>query len=217
MISELLLADAVDGVQLAVAIKKEPHHTHAGVLYHCPFKDKLFLLHMGGPGQVSHDDWNVAWGWCVPRFLKPEEVLQFRVLCHYVSEQREILPYGFAHSRATKLVKAGQLGQLALDPSVRGLTCATFVLAIFATFDVFPLNLESWTKRPEDKHYIQYIAGFFNEPALAAEWPCLRYRPEEVVAACMCDNSEVPFNVAGPLGLEIVAKMWRFASRNGFI
>jgi hypothetical protein len=214
MLSDLLVADTIDRIRFAVAIKKNPNNTHAGVVYYNPFDDQIYLLHLGGPGLPSHDPWDITWGWVVPRFLKREELLMFQVLCHYIAELKQRIPYGFKYSRASRFLHNGTV---LLDDGHKGLTCATFALAIFATFDRHVLNLESWKLRPEDKMAIQWIGGprVFDDPGIEAELPCLRYRPEEVVAGCMSERNEVPFDLAVPLGMEIVAKMTRFLSRNG--
>jgi hypothetical protein len=211
MINSLLVADNVVQIRhFAVAIQKLPHNTHAGVIYVSPTEGGLHLLHLRGPGQLARESWNQEWGWAGVGSLKREELYQLSVLCQYVFEAREDIPYGFKYNAATHFLRDGRL-QTA--DGCRGLTCSTFVLALLASFEIMLLDFGNWPVRPEDEQAVRWIATAQGNPEVAAEFPCTRYKPEEVIAACTCNALNVRFDVAEPLGRQVVEKMTGYLDR----
>lgn len=106
----------------------------------------------------------------------------------------------------------------------RGLTCATFVLALCERINLRLLDLATWpTDRAGDaawheaivKELERDIAKRGNHPedldhleAVRRERPCARYRPEEVVAGVFLrEEHPVPFLTAEPLGAQIAASL----------
>ena len=211
MLNRLLVADTIARIRsFAVAIRKFPTHTHAGVIYISPTEGKPFLLHLGGPGRLTREDWTPAWGWAVPATLKVEELRQFAVLCQHMAELQEDIPYGFKYHASVRFTRDGRLDK---PDGYKGLTCATFILALLATYDVLILDLETWPERQEDQDWIEWLSDYHKDPGIKAELPCLRYRPEEVVAGCLSGTAPVAFDVAEPMGREVVTKMEEFGNR----
>lgn len=101
-----------------------------------------------------------------------------------------------------------------------GLTCATFVMAIFETLGIRLLMTETWEPRQSDDEWREDIVSFLEEwgtdsgcdvtehVAVIRQSPrCVRYRPEEVAAGVGVDDGPISFAVAERLGLEIVAEL----------
>jgi hypothetical protein len=159
---------------------------------------------------LRQEAWNQEWGWVGVTALKREELFQLAVLCEHVFEAKEDMPYGFRYSRATKFLRDGRL-QTA--DGCKGLTCATFVLALLACYDIMLLDLGTWPVRAEDEVAIHWIAANQSDPEVAAEFPCTRYKPEEVVAGCIANSFNVPFASVEQLGKQIVEKMGGYLER----
>ena len=79
-----------------------------------------------------------------------------------------------------------------LDESASGLTCATFVLAVFASEGYNLINTTEWPHRPEDEEWHKSIIDtliYFKAEAehianVLSEKGCARFRPEEVSLSC---------------------------------
>lgn len=113
----------------------------------------------------------------------------------------------------------------------RGLTCATFVLALCERIDIHLLDLPSWPyDRSGDTEWHSNIItlleqrvhelGDYSEDlahleAVRQETPCARFRPEEVVAGVVLrELHPVHFDKASPLGAEIVVGLPPYAKSN---
>lgn len=98
-----------------------------------------------------------------------------------------------------------------------GLTCATFVMAVFASRGTALVSWREWREREEDRAWLQsitahlrawgadpeHIAAVTQEAARG----CARYRPEEVAAAGIACELPVAFGYAERVGKQIVAKL----------
>jgi hypothetical protein len=217
MINRLLVADTVARIkEFAVAIQWYPDHTHAGVIYKSPTDGRHHVLHLGEPGPATEEPWNPSWGWAAIHAADVviEHLQQLAVLCEHVadlSEQGEEIPYGFKYSYDTKFTTTGQL---IVGTGMKGVTCGTFVLALLATYDIHLLAIDaSWPVRPEDAQKAKALARYWNDPEISAEFPFQRFRPEEVIAACLVDSIPATFAVVEPLSLAVMDKMGGFADR----
>lgn len=83
-------------------------------------------------------------------------------------------------------------GKSLLGPTGLGLTCASFVLAIFEFSGVRLLAYEQWPARPEDRAWRDHVIGLLarspnpdwqaHAAAIRNDDRTIRYRPEEVTA-----------------------------------
>jgi hypothetical protein len=97
----------------------------------------------------------------------------------------------------------------------RGLTCATFVLAIFATRGIPLLRTEEWPPRPDDEAWQRAVVEMLREggaeaehiAAVEQEIGCARFRPEEVAAAGTSSELPASFGYASRVGEAIVRKL----------
>ena len=99
------------------------------------------------------------------------------------------LPYGLKYAGGG----FARDGTLALRGNAVGLTCATFVLAVFDYAGVLLLDVGGWPSRSEDAAWHATIVDQLGQgrrraspehiAAVRAEIPCARFRPEEVAAA----------------------------------
>lgn len=98
-------------------------------------------------------------------------------------------------------------GAWLLGPTGRGLTCATFVIAVLKAAGFTLLDVLSWQARPEDEAWRQLIiAALRGNPSnrqqadhIEREGACSRFRPEEVAGAGLVPVSGWPVGFAEAL------------------
>jgi len=176
-----------------------------------------------------------SWYWWIEPTLEPERARPFARLCRllrrkYVDERRRI-SYALRYTDGTFDPESGDF----LTSDGIGLTCATFVLAVFASRKVFLIRGEEWlacrdeTRAVEDGAWHQYVVSNLRElihdkrqrraapyevaeleahiAAVEGEMGCARFRPEEVAAAGIAAELPVGFAHAEPVGRRIVEKL----------
>lgn len=103
-----------------------------------------------------------------------------------------------------------------------GLTCATFVLAMFRTLGYDLIEIDSWEQKPkadiqEDKQWYGFISRYCQDdvdqknPDSGDYYP--RFRPEEVAVGANSENQPLIFTDAKTLGIELVEKLKEKYSR----
>lgn len=134
-----------------------------------------------------------------------------RLVASRLSENR--LPYALLRRDAT----VGQDGVVALGQSI-GLTCATFVLLLFAAASVPLLDEPSWEPRSEPRRRADETAQEALVQHLERRWPeharrvreesgCTRFRAEEVAAASHLCERPVAFSTVEPLGAALLGRL----------
>jgi hypothetical protein len=108
-------------------------------------------------------------------------------------------------------------GELVLGPEGAGLTCATFVLAMFRTASIQLLAEAEWEDRAGDREWQSSIVTRLRDGGrataahierLESEVGCTRFRPEDVVAgAAAAPKLPLSFVEAHQHGTEIVARL----------
>jgi hypothetical protein len=100
-----------------------------------------------------------------------------------------------------------------------GLTCATFVLAVFASRGIPLVRLDEWQARSEDVIWQDKIISDLRSwrkgdpeveahaAALQGERGCVRYRPEEVMAAGIASELPIGYEFGEEMGRRIAAKL----------
>jgi len=91
-------------------------------------------------------------------------------------------------------------GAWLLGPTGRGLTCATFVVAVLKAAGLNLLAIWTWQERPDDETWRRsIIAALRRNPAnrqqadhVGREGTCTRFRPEEVAGAGLVPVSDWP-------------------------
>jgi hypothetical protein len=215
-INRLLVADTTERIlDFAAGIKLGRDNNHAGVLYRDDDNNQIYILHLVGTGNqsgkclASRDGWTPPWGWVIPQ-LKREELQLARGYCHLVYDLKEEISYGFRFGLDHRFAEG--TGMLQLTKDCRGLTCATFILAILHSINIRLLDLDSWEDRPEEQAEMEVIAQG-QGAGVADELPCKRYKPEEVAGACLADRLPVAFPLAITLSAQVLEKMRGYLDR----
>ena len=102
-----------------------------------------------------------------------------------------------------------------LGPTRHGLTCASFVLAVFQVSGLSLINYDTWPRSREgDTEWQEKIIKALGADAdeghlthLQEDLGAARYRPEEVAAATALAPPPVAFQPAEELSMEIVRKL----------
>ena len=154
--------------------------------------------------------------WVTPS-IDPETAYVLARLCNKVGTKYSlpgnVIGYALRYYGVGFDVRTGELG----NKKGLGLTCATFVLAIFASYGIPLLELATWRKRAEDKLWGEQIVADLRKHGAdekhveavnkQVKRGCLRYRPEEVAAAGAAPSVPIGFEYAEELGKRIVKKL----------
>jgi hypothetical protein len=138
-------------------------------------------------GSLDEDTWWVE----LSSSISMDEQEQLAGLCERVwKRNKRNIPYGFRYS-ATKFAYSGEIEK---GEDEFGLTCATFVLAVFASLGIKILDLSSWPADLPAYHErfaeIRRLHEKYGAPkealeAMAAQMNAVRYSPLEVAAGSM--------------------------------
>lgn len=121
------------------------------------------------------------------------------------------LPYGYSPPDQFFDARAGFL-----QPGGEGLTCASFILAVFHRSGVQLIEYQSWPARPEDAAQQQWFVNYFRRTgrmtdaeatALATTIGRTRYRPLEVAGAAAAGSHPANFAVCEGLGKELATML----------
>ena len=133
--------------------------------------------------------------------------IQIPVICEAIAEKQSLLNFGITYNNTT----FDKDGNLLLQNSDYGLTCATFVLSVFESAGITLIDGNSWKSREEDLEWQKYVLNFFkNKEKEALEelikhfesnLGCFRFRPEEVAVASSFDNLPSDFKSCEDYGL----------------
>jgi hypothetical protein len=176
------------------------------------------LLHLAFHHRLRDDDpaelrapiEQLAW---IETKIPPERLEMVAAMCRLVRERqrsRQEVPYALRYART----RFDGKGDLVLGAGEHGLTCATFVLAVFDAAQLALVEVETWPTRPEDRAWQEEIVrilrgmkGVSNEhiEAVGREVGCARFRPEEVAGASSHPAPPVGFELAESAAAQIRA------------
>jgi hypothetical protein len=141
--------------------------------------------------------------------IPPERLRLISRLCRTIERRYPDgkLAYAVRYKGGTFSTETGEF----LSGEGLGLTCATFVLAVFASQGWRLLDPATWRERKEDRaahaKLVEIIRGPGGDPKHAdivkSEAGCARIRSEEVAAAATSDAPPANFEFASKVGLEI--------------
>lgn len=128
------------------------------------------------------------------------DIIRQRVIaakCRRISRAKEQeIPYGLLYEGAT----FDNDGILRLGGNEHGLTCATFVMAVYASCGITLCDYAAWPARQEDGTWHDFIIDLLRQHRapqehlhnLGQEIGCARFRPEEVAASITFPDLPAP-------------------------
>lgn len=194
-------------------VTRDPNQKHIALIYRSHTK-KLMLLHLGWHHQLHHTDWDSNYQWLEFDGLDIELQESFADWAVLVAgaEPGNPIPYGLVFNGDKSFDEKGQF----IDHrDGSGLTCATFLLALFSDFGLPLVNLADWPiKRGGDYSWVRKILSKLRRGYLSnSEWleqvmrrhSLKRFRPEEVfVTASYFSGSPLEFNIIESEGRRVL-------------
>ena len=186
---------------------------HIGVLHREDASNAVLLLHLGWHHELRNVHANGRYLWVDPA-LPTRRLRQVAAVCRKVWRgNNAALPYAFSPPSDCF---DEQSGRYLLGPTRRGLTCATFILAVFEAAGISLVKYEAWPKnRPGDSEWQKQIIGALRRTpsatpehikAVEEEIGSARYRPEEVAGAATTNPLPADFPLAAERGQQILKR-----------
>lgn len=184
--------------QVAVAVCNVGNdQLHAGVAY--MDSGNLNLLHFAWHYRVKWCafDHNL-YCWVMPE-LNPEDGRSIAAHCRRLAAKAPRVPYALRYDRGSFF---SHDDEFVPNGNCKGLTCATFVRALFNTYALDPIDDSTWKQRCDDSDWGRRIVQALTRTMLGLpegvekdelaqhieevknEVGCCRFRPEDVAAAC---------------------------------
>lgn len=218
---QIALPATLDDIQF-VAIGLElidtfgERYPHSAIIYRDQ-NQLLSLLEFHFNGQIASNQSQQRFSefaWAVPN-LKVDALENIAEFCELIRLSAPKLRYGFRFLEDSLLAQNG--ATVCLQGTSVGLTCATFVLAIFKRLGINLLQLDTWQFRDEDEKWQQRYfkvlkknPSAYNHTAQSIAQvqqelisPCARYKPQEVFASGMTEKCKLDFDTAQLLGIRI--------------
>lgn len=202
----------------AIAIEKvADNQYHIGIIYRTIEKPQAMyeFLHLAHHNKLQSNPLNLSKKLIIHSKLSPIIANQVSVLCRRVWQKNNITQIPYAFSKPTDIFGAST-GELKLSQSKIGLTCATFVLAVYHAKQVPLVVFETWQLREEDEDFQRMWverwlpgSGASKEhiEAVRQEIPTIRVRPEEVAGSATEAPPPVVFDRAVELSQQIIQKL----------
>jgi len=165
---------------------------HTGIVY-SDEAEESWLLHLAFHHQLQRDLLDGTCGWILSGASIPKERLEHvAAMCARVWQRYEVggLPYGFRYVAS----RFNEEGVFVLGADERGLTCATFVLAVYRAVGLELLKLDEWPQREEDQERFEALmrllarrcSDVLHVEAVRKQTRAIRYRPLEVAGGSGC-------------------------------
>ena len=165
-----------------------PSQRHIGLLHRETGSVSVRLLHLAWHCLLRNEVPDNHYVWVDPP-INQHRARQVAAFCRKVWRQnRRRIPYAF--SAPNDCFDVGT-GRFLLGGSTLGLTCATFVIAVFQATGLPLVELESWPERLDDVEWQERMVALLKEHGadprhvehVEQEIGCARYRPEDVGGA----------------------------------
>jgi hypothetical protein len=193
--------------KIAVAIQRTERGWHTGILSRDDEADSHEFLHLAFHCDVRAELPTDDLAWVAPT-IAPELTSQIAARCRrirnrYAGGRSGSIPFGLMYVETT----FAPTGELQLGGTERGLTCATFVLAVIRSVGVELAEIDSWQPRESDASFLAWVIGVLQTRArpehvdgVSGERHCARFRPTEVAASTAFRATPMPFELARATG-----------------
>jgi hypothetical protein len=184
---------------------------HLGMLHRDGDSDSVLMLHLAWHHDLKNEPPKPSYLWVDPA-VHPRRLTQVAAICRHIwrANQKGGIPYGF--SPPNDCFDA-ETGRYLLGPTQHGLTCATFVLAVFHIAGLQLVQYDTWpVSRDGDAEWQQRIVTLLQQhgapakhiEAVSSELGSIRYRPEEVAGAATMSALPADFHTAAERGQRIL-------------
>jgi hypothetical protein len=209
----------VESLAFAIAgfsVTRDRRQRHVALAYRSG-NSKVLLLHLGWHHNLHHSEWNGLYHWLEVVGLDRELQETFADWAALVSEASPGIPIPYS-----VIFRPGRNfdvnGCFINKGDGSGLTCATFILALFSDYDLPLIDVSTWPiSRSGDLTWLRKILHLLRrqvELKLMPEWDWLeqakrrhqlrRFRPEEVFAtAALYSGEPLKFSIVQDAGNKI--------------
>jgi hypothetical protein len=199
---------------IAIAITGSEAQRHMGVFFRTELQKGAFLLHLGFHYELCLEPVKGRYCWLPMNGFDSEEQQALALWFETIWEiNGHKVPYGINYSASRHF---NNQGAYAASDEDGGLTCATFVLAIFEDQGYTLIDTATSYRRDDDVDWQRIILT-----ALADRAPheyierqsdflgiAARYRPEEVAGAATVNRGvPIQFDTAVDLGVMVLSQM----------
>lgn len=200
---------------VAIAIKAvDPSQRHMGILHKGSGSQEALLLNLAWHHDLKNEAPTDEYLW-IESNIHARRALQLAALCRKIWRSNDSgIPFAFSvpndcFDTAT--------GKFLLGPTRFGLTCATFVIAVFRGAGIHLMKLDTWPARDDDVEWQRQIVkalrsrpGASNDhiEAIESEIGCVRFRPEEVAGAGMAIPPAADFTAASANADQILHRLY---------
>jgi hypothetical protein len=199
-------------IAVAIAVV-EAGQQHVGILHREEILDEVRLAHLAWHNQLKDNHTKDAYLW-IELPIPERRARQVAARCRQILRANlRGIPYAFSPPNDCF---DSETGRFLFGPSRLGLTCSTFVLAVFDSAGIRFADYATWPQqRSGDYEWQQSIIAQLEKDGAASEHidfirneiGAVRYRPEDVAGCAAADGWPCPFTVAGPLSREILKQL----------
>jgi len=188
--------------------------THVGVAHQFAEEDPgLHLLHLAFHHDLRHErlgDAQFAQYLLLVPHVHQTRLEFLATRCRQVARRLPRIPYGFRMQLDATFDRAGEY-RVADD---RGLTCSTFVIALFRAAEIKLIDEQTWRQREQDIKRHKELLNFLRRRAdpdwihrVEADVETMRVRPEETAGCCLATQLPVSFLEAMQLGQRVLERL----------
>lgn len=190
----------------------EADQRHIGILHCGVSQAEVLLLHLAWHCDLRNDAPRDFLVWIDPP-IHDVRARQLAAFCRKVARPNaQKIPYALSPPNDCFDTSTGDF---LLRPATIGLTCATFVMAVFQAVGLQLIEASSWPARPEDEVWQRKILGLLAAKGADAEHVkrverevgASRFRPEEVGGAAAHEPWPAKFEDAARLAQEILERL----------
>lgn len=209
---------------IGIAIQGTKEQRHIGILFRTNRQDPPKLLHLAFHQRLiceSPEYYSSEYHWLLCPGFSEDEQLQLAVRCEKIySRNGRHIPYGLSYSLRGYFKQNGDFNPPEKDC---GLTCATFIMAIFDDFGYPIIDIGSWPCREEDAIWHRNIIDamkndqerhpeLYSREHIGAQEKHIgiaaRFRPEEVAGSAHAYiDDPLTFEEIEPLGRSLLEKL----------
>lgn len=204
--------DSIRAVAVAIAAVHDDQR-HLGILHRDRSVGEVRLLHLAWHYILRDSTPKPCYLWIDPP-IPEARARQVAALCRRVfrSNVRGI-PYAFS---APNDCFDESTARFLLGPTRHGLTCASFVLAVFDAAGLALVDYSTWPQRPEEdarwqRQVLDQLRAANASPehvnAVERQIGGARYRPEEVAGAAASDSIPARFDAVKPRADAILERL----------
>lgn len=208
-------ASSDDIARVGIAIRFEPAgHLHIGILHRGSDSAAVRMLHLAWHHDLRDESPEDGYLWLKPG-INARRLKQVASRCRQIwrGNKRDRIPFGFS---PPSNCFSEETGRYLFGPTQHGLTCATFVLAVFGWAGLTLINYGSWplgragdlewqesivaqlVEKSDDQEHIDFVRGDIG---------VARFQPEEVAGASLESRIPVEFEVAEQRSQEVLDRL----------